>query len=35
MADPNSFVYVVAQIKPAEGMAEEVRLILYSPGTND
>ncbi|KAE9989499.1 hypothetical protein EG327_002622 [Venturia inaequalis] len=24
MADPNSLVYVVAQIKPAEGKAEEV-----------
>jgi hypothetical protein len=29
MADPNSFVYVVAQIKPAEGKAEEVRPALF------
>lgn len=29
MADPNSFVYVVAQIKPAEGKAEEVPLGLF------
>lgn len=31
MADPNSLVYIVAQIKPAEDKAEEVHIAGIEP----